>query len=504
MARIQPNKRHCRSQPARHKLLCYRLAIKVLKQGTCGLLAMCEMRKSRVLPMQGRFNGNKLAFLLLVSVISVVIMLLEFELAVNKNSWHKNDVIVPFWAHRRRVINETQAKCTDGNNVCNETNDNISVPSPTQAKCTEVDYIVFLKTHKTASTTLASILERFGYIRNLLFAVSKRGHTISDSHLFNSNMIPSLSSLNSKGLNISSMGTGYHLLTNHVRYNRPELDAVIHDAKYITIIREPVANFESAFGYFEMAKHLRLTSHKNPIETFMKTPKLFLDKHFYQWKRAKNGQLFDLGLEHKTIDDYYTVKQKIQKLDSEFDLVLITEYFDESLILLKRLMCWSFEDILYVSNGIRSASHRYALNFELRAKIREWNSADVMLYTHFNETLWRKIKEYEGNFDKDLAEFRLRQQQAMNKCIDDERLNKKDRREVKYVLKPNMTKSIFCQNLLRDDVVYTKLIRNKMKQYGLYLPSSPNKSIPVVPGARKPHSSNKHSRRRPQQRVRKT
>ncbi|XP_071960930.1 galactosylceramide sulfotransferase-like [Antedon mediterranea] len=455
------------------------------------------MRKAQAL-LKCRSNSTILAFLLFVSVVSVVIML-EFELAVNKNSWHKN-VIVPLWAHHRREI--------DGNNdyvyYSNKTNGNISVPSPTQAKCTEVDYIVFLKTHKTASTTLASILERFGYIRNLLFAVSKSGHIFSLSNLFNRDMVPSLFSLNSKRLNTSSKQTGYHLLTNHVRYNRPEMDAVIHDAKYITIIREPVANFESAFGYFEIAKHLGLTSHKNPIETFMKTPKLFLDKHFYQWKRAKNGQLFDLGLEHDSFDDYYTAKYKIRQLDSEFDLVLITEYFDESLILLKKLMCWSFEDILYVSNGIRSASHRYALNDELRAKIREWNSADVMLYTHFNETLWRKIKEYEGNFDKDLIEFRLRQQQAMNKCIDDERLNKNDRREIKYVLKPNMTKSIFCQNLLRDDVAYTDLIRNKMKQYGLYLSSSPKKSVPILPRARKPHSSYNHSRRRPQRHVRKT
>lgn len=34
------------------------------------------------------------------------------------------------------------------------------------------------------------------------------------------------------------------------------------------------------------------------------------------------------------------INSYVQKLDSALDLVLITEYFDESLVLLKRRMCW--------------------------------------------------------------------------------------------------------------------------------------------------------------------
>ena len=37
----------------------------------------------------------------------------------------------------------------------------------------------------------------------------------------------------------------------------------------------------------------------------------------------------------------------IDRTEREFDLIMITEYFDESLILLKRLLRWEFQDIVY-------------------------------------------------------------------------------------------------------------------------------------------------------------
>ena len=48
------------------------------------------------------------------------------------------------------------------------------------------------------------------------------------------------------------------------------------------------------------------------------------------------------------MDDCEAVRSQIYSIDSEFDLVMIAEYFDESLILLKNLMCWTTEDIAFV------------------------------------------------------------------------------------------------------------------------------------------------------------
>lgn len=50
--------------------------------------------------------------------------------------------------------------------------------------------------------------------------------------------------------------------------------------------------------------------------------------------RARNFQSYDLGLDAMNTDAEY-LRRKTKELDKAFDLVLITEYFDQSLILLK-------------------------------------------------------------------------------------------------------------------------------------------------------------------------
>lgn len=55
-----------------------------------------------------------------------------------------------------------------------------------------------------------------------------------------------------------------------------------------------------------------------------------------------NSMAFDLGLEHAS--SKADVEALIQEMDG-WGLVLITEYMDESLVVLARLMCWDIEDV---------------------------------------------------------------------------------------------------------------------------------------------------------------
>ena len=60
---------------------------------------------------------------------------------------------------------------------------------------------------------------------------------------------------------------------------------------------------------------------------------------------GKNQQLWDLGTTDIEMEDAGTVQAKISRFDSEFDLVLIAEYFDESLVLLAQILCWDLSDV---------------------------------------------------------------------------------------------------------------------------------------------------------------
>ena len=349
---------------------------------------------------------------------------------------------------------------------------------------------MFLKTHKTASTTLATIIQRYGYKHNLTFALPVQGYVfqgfrpfkINDVYQYNKYNHPAPSSAKRESDGGAGGGADFHMLVNHVVYNRPEMEATVPNALYVTSLRDPVRQFESAFVYFDMARQTGVAKSKpDPISAFMANAEELRTKIGYGKWQLQNGQLYDLGLTIRgkvTVDGYatypYHVRYKIGKLDDELDLVVITEYFDESLILLKKLLCWELDDIVYVRKRTRQAEFRYELSADVRDRVRRWNHADVMLYEHFNRTLWRKISEYGPNFWRELQQFRNRVDEITVMCDNhgnatsqqgDDKTNKtvmKDELHHMDIVRMDHGPKM-CQELYRYDSKYVDLIRAKMK-----------------------------------------
>ncbi|XP_077867349.1 galactosylceramide sulfotransferase-like [Saccoglossus kowalevskii] len=338
------------------------------------------------------------------------------------------------------------------------THSDILTDSSSLNTCT-ANKIVYIKTHKTASTTLASIIQKYGYINDMIFAQPPSGHMFSETKLFKREMVQPVSS-------------GYFsLITNHARYNRHEMEAVVSNAIYLTVLREPSAQLESAFGFYKMAQQLNIHQYLNPFSRFLENARTFLvtRRNFHLWTQMRNGQIFDLGLDHYYHDNETAVDEKIRQLSIEIDFVLITEYFDESLVVLKRLLCLDTKDILYLSNGIRERTLHYKTDATITQKAREWNAADVKLYNHFNATLWRKISEYGSDFHEDLTNFRDELRKLTNECIVPNRYTSITKlREDRLVLRPGA--SAMCRQLWYGDVEYTDLIRSKQKHLYPWLP----------------------------------
>ena len=121
-----------------------------------------------------------------------------------------------------------------------------------------------------------------------------------------------------------------------------------------------------------------------------------------------------MGLEQENLQNMALVKRYIDKMEEEFDLVMIADYFDESLILLKRLLCWEFQDIVYFK--LRTKKKKINLEKEVENNILTWNRADAILYDHFNKTFWRKVREAGSTFDEELRTFRRINQEYQESC----------------------------------------------------------------------------------------
>jgi len=131
----------------------------------------------------------------------------------------------------------------------------------------------------------------------------------------------------------------------------------------------------------------------------------------------RNPMLYDLGLDFRYYQDKKAVLDYINFLQKEFDLVMVMEYFDESVVLLKRLMCWDWDDVVFIKHNERQNKDKRTLSPLLQENIKRWNAADFLLYDHFNKTFWKKIANEGPSFYEDLALFRRRRKEVFALCI---------------------------------------------------------------------------------------
>ena len=303
---------------------------------------------------------------------------------------------------------------------------------------------------------MSNILLRYGISRNKSLALPLHedlGPGFHVHNLFNRNMV----------FNYNPSGPKFELLINHARYNRREMEEVVPNAVYLASLRDPVTQFESAFGYYEVSQ--RVLHQKNPTEEalqlFLSDAKRYLNSTKYGDYALWNGQLSDLGVQRSLFENPAMIKKKIKKLDKEFNLVLISEYIDESLILMKNLLCLDFTDILYLPVNVRSNSHKINITkMEIATQIRTWNSGDVMLYEHFNRTLWQKIRKEGTKFYQDLNTFRKLKQEVTDDCVMSRDADA-DQRLWKQTINGS---NPLCKHLTRGTNSYLMNLRDSIKE----------------------------------------
>ncbi|KAJ8038109.1 Galactosylceramide sulfotransferase [Holothuria leucospilota] len=282
--------------------------------------------------------------------------------------------------------------------------------SDIKEKCSPISNIMYVKTHKTGSTTIQSILYRYGFSRNLSFVFrrqnKKNGHiryTAVTKDSPRKMFLPILG-------NGSCSFTGYNISAVHVVHNRPVMETFMNPGtKYITIIRNPASQLISAFLFFHIYKGIKGNSTEEKLFKFMNGTK---------WRRGhygRNSQFYDLGLSKSHFDNDTKIKERIQQLSEQMDLVLISDYFEESLVLLKQELCWSFEDLAFTVQNNRSRQ-KPPISPSLLEKMRKFNKADFLLYEHFNRTLWDKIAKQGHAFWEDLRKFKQVQEEVRLRC----------------------------------------------------------------------------------------
>nr|XP_008532243.1 PREDICTED: galactose-3-O-sulfotransferase 3 [Equus przewalskii] len=212
--------------------------------------------------------------------------------------------------------------------------------------------VAFLKTHKTAGTTVQNILFRFAERHNLTVALPHPSceHQFCYPRNFSAHFVHPAT-------------RPPHVLASHLRFNRAELARLMPPGTvYVTILREPAAMFESLFSYYNQYSPAFRRVPNASLEAFLRAPEAYYraGEHFAMF--AHNTLAYDLGgdNERSPRDDAAYLAGLIRQVEEVFSLVMIAEYFDESLVLLRRLLAWDLDDVLYAKLNARAASSRLA------------------------------------------------------------------------------------------------------------------------------------------------
>ncbi|CAG5103608.1 Oidioi.mRNA.OKI2018_I69.chr1.g849.t1.cds [Oikopleura dioica] len=227
-----------------------------------------------------------------------------------------------------------------------------------------VEDIIFVKTHKTGSSTLQNIIRRFGMKNNLPIAMP-----VSDGNRFE---------------------YPYFFKTTFIKNFRLGRNR----------------------GLLRIIYERRENSFYSSPERFWNADEPYGNKGNDVF--ARNHMAFDLGMPWLSENNEENI---LQALEQTFDLVLLTDYFKESMVLLKKELCWEWEDVLFFVTNERSEKQK--LSPELESKMRSWNHLDNAIYEHFSKVFWQKIDDYEG-FGEDLKILEEKLDEVKKTCLEKE------------------------------------------------------------------------------------
>ncbi|CAH2294934.1 galactosylceramide sulfotransferase isoform X2 [Pelobates cultripes] len=278
--------------------------------------------------------------------------------------------------------------------------------------CRPRQNLMFLKTHKTGSSTILNILFRYGQKHHLRFAFPRGRNDFEYPSYFQRSQVEGY-----------RPDICYNIICNHMRYQHSEVRPLLpQDAVFVTVLRDPALLFESSFQYFARVVPLTWTipgsGSKQKMDTFLQSPLSYYDSSGYNAHYLHNLLMFDLGYDNELDAKNPKVKLILKELDERFHLVMLMEYFDESLLLLKDLLCWELEDIFYFKLNARKNTYGSRLGPEMHLMAQNWNALDTLIYNHFNSTFWKKVEEYGvERMKQDVLHLQRKNELLIQECI---------------------------------------------------------------------------------------
>ncbi|XP_052792571.1 galactosylceramide sulfotransferase-like [Mya arenaria] len=292
-------------------------------------------------------------------------------------------------------------------NVLSETEGSQTVPTA----CKKQLDVSFLKVHKAGSTTVMNIFLRFAISHNINIVLPHK------SNGFGFNYLGYGKTVSRDAIVPLPRNETYNILCNHVVYNREAFRSILPaDTTYMGILREPVSHFRSASLYYGFYNQLKEFIHDSrpPLSEFLKNTDMYKIGTYF----VHNRMSYDLGIPPKKFNDDIFVEEYIRQLDRDYALMMIMERFAESLVLLRRTLCWTTKDILYVPLNAMINKPNIHLTEEDVEHLSEWNKADFKLYDYFRIKFDKTVQIEGQDLQDEVDSFTAIKDSVIKFCVD--------------------------------------------------------------------------------------
>lgn len=292
----------------------------------------------------------------------------------------------------------------------------------------QIPSVLFVKTHKTGSSTIANILHRLGDAQNKEFVLPCQ----NDPHGF----IGWPLKFPGGGCDRPEAANQFDIICNHAVYNRTAMLAYLKKATspfVFTVLREPVSQIQSAFDYFHDDENHGNISASDGSQEPTEEGQILLQKHFEKERAAGedlwddridflrkvqnnpdlfkletrarfgNSQSYDLGWYEAHEGNNAPSDEDIQKWVEglDFSYVMVTEMFDEGLLLLRQKLQLKLEDISNLHLKQSSDPHLKP-SVKQSQEIEDFLHIDFRLYAHYQKKFvqeWERYARSENSVD---------------------------------------------------------------------------------------------------------
>ena len=276
-------------------------------------------------------------------------------------------------------------------------------------------HIFYHKVPKTGSSTFSSILSRMIFKHNLTTYSLRRNYPHPYALIENLGQMPSN----------DSSGYRFDMQVTHGTFNKQTLERVMQkDTIYISTLRHPFRHLVSRF-FYHYKKH-GLSYLKTEFDQMLRTVNFQREKSKATFNDTKYDFLenpmfkyFELNY-LKAQFNYSYFSECITEISSLFH-VIITDRYDESLLLLRHKLCWDIKEIIYISHKNASFSEKrkhpseFGILYENHQKI---SSLDYKLYSHFLEIHQNNVEAAGKDFQDELEEYKRVKADAGAFCWD--------------------------------------------------------------------------------------